>query len=213
MAEVLSAIYNVWSLNGEAMMPSLRWMPFFLSIGCVPVLESGEKDSAWEAPENSWPMGEPPAELDDDGFEQGDVARDLRMLDQNGEEVSLWQFYGMVVLLDISAEWCAPCRNLAEETQETQDDYEDQGFIYLTLLGEDNQGDTPVSEAVLDLWAEDFGLTTPVVSDLVDHRTELVGYPTSSYPRILVIDRAMTVAVDNVIPQDSEVRNAIESVL
>lgn len=39
------------------------------------------------------------------GFQQGDYACNFTMLDQNGDEVELYQFAGKYVVLDLFAEW------------------------------------------------------------------------------------------------------------
>ena len=75
-----------------------------LATGCVPELTSPAgtvlEVSDYTAPENSWPMGEaPPASLAAEGFGSGQVVPDMRLMDQYGDEVSLWQFYGLVVAL------------------------------------------------------------------------------------------------------------------
>ena len=54
-------------------------------------------------------------DLAQEGFREGQVIPDMRLMDQYGDEVSAWQFYGMVIALDFSTEWCAPCQELAKE--------------------------------------------------------------------------------------------------
>jgi len=52
-----------------------------------------------------WPRGPVPADLESTGQDVGDIADDFRLLDQFGEEVSLWSFYGQVILIENAAEW------------------------------------------------------------------------------------------------------------
>ena len=184
------------------------------SVGCVPVLTSA-KDSAdqscWETVDNDWVSETPRTGLEGTGFGIGETPPDMCMKDQFGKDVSLWQFYGQVVLLDISAEWCAPCQELATEVDHTWKDYEDQGFMYLTILTEDLSSQIPSVE-VLEKWAEDFSVTAPVLSDSEGYRTQLV--PTGAYPRLILLDRTMKVSIDNVTPaNDENIRAKIEEAL
>ncbi len=183
---------------------------FLLNVGCKPpVLTSQtEEQSCWETTENDWVSNSPRSGLEYSGFGFGETPPDMCMLDQFGNEVSLWQFYGQLILLDISAEWCAPCQELATEVDHTWKDYEDQGFMYLTILTEDENSNIPNQE-VLEKWATDFDISAPVLSDSEGFRTKLV--PTGAYPRLMIIDRTMKIAVDNVIPaNDDTIRAKIE---
>ena len=185
-----------------------------LLAGCTPVLTSpdgGVEFEEWLRPENAWPQGDDPSRLEGTGYKQGDVIHDFRMLDQNGEEVALWQFYGMVVLLDFSATWCGPCRVLAADAQETYADYADQGFVYVTVLFE-NEDNLPPLQSELQEWAELYELQSPVVSDDLGYAYTVE--PNSGWPALMVIDRDMVVAVERVVPTtDAAVRAAIDSVL
>ena len=190
-------------------------MSLLLLLGCfdflVPELYSKDSASGWEAPDNRWYTESPPSDLVEEGFGRQQVVQDLRMMDQFGDEVSLWQFYGQLVLLDISAEWCAPCKLLAEETEETWEDYEASGFTYLTLLAEDNSSNLPSTE-VLDLWATEFEISQPVMSPTVDYRPILV--PNGAYPKLILIGRDLRVIKSNINPpEDATVRAAIEESL
>ena len=60
----------------------------------------------------------------------GETPPDMCMKDQFGNDVSLWQFYGQLILLDVSSEF----QVLAPDVEEIWTDYKDQGFMYLTLL-------------------------------------------------------------------------------
>ena len=61
----------------------------------------------------------------------GEAVTDECVPDQNGDQVSLWQFYGNVWVLDVSTMWCAPCQKLASGLQEIVNDHEEEGFVYL----------------------------------------------------------------------------------
>jgi hypothetical protein len=68
----------------------------------------------------------------------------------------------------------------------------------------------------LNSWAEAFGITAPVLSDR-ERMTDAIAPPgdsTTGYPRLVVIDRDMTVAVAQVTPAtDASIRAAVEELL
>lgn len=186
------------------------------AVACTPHLTSPDGGAAalgdYVAPENSWPIGDPvPASLAPTGWRKGETPDDFRLMDQYGDTVSLWQFYGMVVVVDISTGWCGPCRSLAKQVDDVWHDYEDQGFMYLTMMPENKVGDVPSLEDLQD-WASDGSITAPVLQDDQGYSAAIV--PDSAYPRILVVDREMVVAVDQVVPaEDTSIRAAIEAEL
>ncbi len=193
--------------------------PTLLSLllaGCVPVLTSPETQetgdsSSWVAPENDWGSAEPPASLEGEGWDEGQIIPDVRMGDQNGDEVSLWQFYGSVVVLDLSTMWCAPCRELADEVCAVQTDYADQGFAYLTLLSQNNVGEVPTDEDLVT-WATDHEICAPVLRDDQGVTAQVV--PDGAFPVLMVLDRDLRVVEDRLEPaEDSTLRALIESLL
>jgi hypothetical protein len=59
-------------------------------------------------PENDWwhaSASDVPEGLTGTGWGVGDTAHNFTFIDQNGDEVELYQFYGRVVLLDLFADW------------------------------------------------------------------------------------------------------------
>lgn len=191
-------------------------MRFFIPaffLGCTPHLVSVEEEITglnWKAPENDWPSNEPPNTLQGEGFSEGQVPHDFRFPDQHGDEVSLWQFYGSVILLDISTMWCGPCQQIAREVDETWKDYRDQGFMYLTVLPEDLEKGT-VSDSDLNEWASNFDIEAPVLAD-----NEGYGYlvePNQVWPVVMLIDRQMRIVAERIAPNDDAIRNAIEGAL
>lgn len=186
-----------------------------LFVACTPRLysppDTGSGEWSWEAPENSWPMGEPPYGLEGQGWHEGDVVPDFRLKDQNGDEVSLWQFYGQVIVLDHSTYWCAVCQTLAQDVDETWREYADEGFMYITLLSEDNEGDVPTVE-VLQSWADYFGITAPVLSDDAGIAALVVG--AEGFPRLQLIGRDMRLLNEQIVPtDDAQIRTEVAAAL
>jgi thiol-disulfide isomerase/thioredoxin len=181
--------------------------------GCVPVLTSPDggpdSDAPWVAPENSWPMSEVPDSVKGEGWSEGDVVKDARWTDQFGAEVSLWQFYGRVIVLDFSTLWCGPCQVLAADVQATADDYPDD-LTYVTILVEDLDGNVPDTEE-LSYWGEYFGITSPIVSDTANIAPTLL--PDSSYPGLFLIDRDLVIHGRIDPASDETIRAEIESAL
>lgn len=186
-----------------------------LLAACVPHLTT--KDGAvddtgpsWAPPENTWAQNVPPDDLEGEGCSRGEVVPEFRLMDQHGDEVSLWQFYGMVVVLDVSTMWCGPCQDLAEEVQATSDDYAEEGLIYITILAQDLAASPPDREE-LAYWADYYGITDPVVSDDQGWYTCVV--PDDSFPGVIVVDRRMRSSGLVPGPTDEQIRAAIEEVL
>jgi peroxiredoxin len=191
----------------------MRCIFLLLSTACTPHLVSGEErvsGATWEAPENRWGVNTPPADLKGQGYAVGQVPHDFRLVDQFGETVSLWQFYGSVVLLDISTMWCRPCQQIASEVTETWHDYQDEGFIYLTMLPEDVDGNSPDNED-LNQWADSFEIEAPVLGD--DGTYAYAVEPNSLWPVLMLIERDMRIVADRIEATDEAIRGAIEETL
>jgi thiol-disulfide isomerase/thioredoxin len=201
------------------MRPTVAIMMSLAGMACTPNLTSpaGADYGAdswldWEPPENSWPTVDTlPSDITSQGWAEGQIPPDVRMIDQNGDEVSLWQFHGLVIAVDISTMWCSPCQKIADEVKDVQADYEDDGFIYLSVLPQNSGGATPNVED-LNTWSDMHDISTPILADADGISYDVV--PDQIWPRILVIGRDLRVDNEQVQPaEDIGIRSAIEAAL
>ena len=98
------------------------------------------------------------------GWELGDITPNVTLADQFGQDFDLHQFYGNVILLDFSAGWCSPCRELAEGAQALWTSHRESGFMMIHILTQDNGSSEP-DTAFLQGWAEQYGIGFPVARD------------------------------------------------
>ncbi|MCA9489153.1 MAG: TlpA family protein disulfide reductase [Myxococcales bacterium] len=114
--------------------------------------------------EGGWPIDACRHDIQPTGNAVGQITGDFALLDQHGETLHLHDFCGQEVLLLSSAMWCGPCQDEARDMAELYREYEDQGFLVITLLGENEFGGVP-SQRNLAQWADAFGIDHPVVAD------------------------------------------------
>lgn len=105
-----------------------------------------------------------------------------------GKELSLSQFEGQVVVVNLWGSWCGPCRAEADDLQAVQDKTYDQG---VRLLGVDVRD----SRAAAADFHRDRGLTYPSIYDPSGRSLlALRGYPRSAVPSTIILDRQHRVA-------------------
>ena len=132
---------------------------------------------------------------DECGGKIGDHACDFTLMDQTGNDWSLYDHYGSIIVLDFSAMWCGFCQKAGLVAQEIQDDHKDDDVVWVTILLQNNYGQIP-SQGDLMKWSEEFDMSTaPVLSgntDIIDLSAKS-GFNIRSWPGLVVIDRDMTI--------------------
>ena len=104
----------------------------------------------------------------------------LSLTDLNGNPVALTDYLGQVVLVNMWATWCPPCREEMPTLEMFYRDYAPNGFVIVGL----NDGDAAVD--VRD-FVTSYGLTFPVWLDPA-YLSE-TAFATSNLPSSFVIDR------------------------
>ena len=125
--------------------------------------------------------------------EIGEHPCDFTLKDQRDKDWTLYDNYGKVILIDFSSMWCGVCVNMASTVQSIQDQYAADGFVWVTVLIDDEQGNQ-VDHSDLQRWVSSHGITTsPTLAgsrDMIDP-TAQDGYPISSWPTLVIINREM----------------------
>ena len=112
----------------------------------------------------------------------------MRLPDQFGDTVALWQFSGDLLLLDFSSMWGVQMwpRELAALGAE----YADAGLTTVSVIVEDQYGET-ADTADLQDWQAATGAVGPVLSDPEIYRSQVSSE--EAWPEILVIGRDLRV--------------------
>ncbi len=108
------------------------------------------------------------------------AAPELNLTDLAGKDVSLKDYLGSVVLVNLWATWCPPCKEEMPTLEAFYEKYKDDGFVLVAINQEE-----PL--AVVDLFVQQYGLTFPVWLDL-DYLAQRE-FNTMSLPSSYVIDR------------------------
>jgi peroxiredoxin len=113
------------------------------------------------------------------GINTGQQARDFTFETLDGRQVSLSDHKGKVVLVNLWATWCAPCRDEIPDLEAAYQAHQDEGFIVLGV----NQGET---RDAVQPFVDEFRMTYPV---LLDEQGELMKiYRGQGLPMSLIVD-------------------------
>jgi len=108
------------------------------------------------------------------------AAPKLNLEDLSGKPVSLDDYLGSVVLVNLWATWCPPCREEMPALQTFYEKHKSDGFVLASI----NQEET---REVVEPFVKEFGLTFPVWLDL-NYQAQKE-FKTNSLPSSFVIDR------------------------
>ncbi len=127
-------------------------------------------------------MTEGAAEMtgDEVGTREGQFPPEFTLPDLSGASVSLADFKGKVVVLDLWATWCGPCRMEIPFLVSLYEEYKDDGLVVVGV-GLDKGG-----ERVLKPFAESNNMSYPV---LVGNPSIQAEYGVTGIPTTFILDR------------------------
>jgi peroxiredoxin len=108
-------------------------------------------------------------------------APSLTLSSLDGNEYSLEDYRGQVVLVNLWATWCPPCKAEMPTLDAFYQEHSDEGFMLIAI----NDGD---KEEDINTFVENYGLSFQVWVD-TEHKASIHAFKTQSLPSSFVIDR------------------------
>lgn len=114
------------------------------------------------------------------GITVGNRARDFHLESLHGEQVSLSDYKGSVVLVNFWATWCAPCRAEIPDFEAAYQAHKDDDFVVLGINVEESSRD-------VEAFVRELNVTYPV---LLDEQGKVMNeYRGLGLPMSLLVDR------------------------
>lgn len=121
--------------------------------------------------------------LADTGTEVGNLVPDYSTSSLSGEETSFAEYRGQVVLINVWATWCGPCRVEMPPIQASYERFKEHGFTVLAVSLDTGPGYREKVKRFVD----EYNLTFPILLD-PDGRIQRV-LRTVGVPETFVLDR------------------------
>jgi AhpC/TSA family len=142
-----------------------------------------------------WPQNSPGGPNERWTVADGEIFPNVRLVDQCGDAVDLWDFRGYYLVIDSSSPNCGPCQAMAEgaEAFKARMAAECAPVEMITLLNESLSAiNRPASPEDQQAWVDAFGLTSPVLADKGAAYAlfpEYLGIEEGmSYPAVILVD-------------------------
>ncbi|MDG5469325.1 redoxin domain-containing protein [Deltaproteobacteria bacterium IMCC39524] len=122
-------------------------------------------------------------------IEAGEPAPDFKLQSLTGEEVSLSDFKGSLVLLKLATTWCPTCKLLSAEIRKVGPFLKEQNVVVLEVFVQDSK------ETILEYLGDH---EPPMVFHaLLDDGQAYEAYNVYLIPRFLVVDKEQVVRFDS----------------
>jgi len=207
------------------------WLSDELAIGTDPLDPDSDTDGVWDGAEVThgsdplamtsypyqaglWPDRLAIAEEDgvepgDDPWAEGEVVANWKWVDQNGNPFALHQLYGYVVVVNVCAMWCVPCKQAAEGAAELFLEHLDDhpvGVVFVEHVMQGPSFNEEPSALDVDNWIAEYELPFPVVT--VPEQPVSV----SAVPTYVILDAELRIqSVTEGFPGNEWLRDAIAS--
>ena len=128
---------------------------------------------------------------------------DFTLDDLDGNEISLSDFRGQIVVLNFWATWCPPCMAEIPDFVETFNEYRDKDVQFIGVSDEDI--------STLKKFAADYNINYPI---LIDDKNIMAIWGIRAIPTTFILDRDGKIVFENIgMMTREQIRNAIEDVL
>ncbi len=143
-------------------------------------------------------------------FAAGQPAVNFTFPDANGKQVSLSDFKGKIVYVDVWATWCAPCRAEIPHLKKLEKEYHNKDVVFLSVSTDKDKD----KQKWLDFLKNE-ALTGVQIFGGDKAQTDLLApYKITGIPRFMLFDRSGNIiATDAVRPSSPEIRPVLEAAL
>jgi cytochrome c-type biogenesis protein len=144
--------------------------------------ETGEDDK--DMVEEQVPEGD--KETGDDNEDKETIAApDFTLSDGKGNSYTLSDYKGKLVFVNFFTTWCGYCKDEMPDFQKIHEKYKDDDVAIIAVDVQHDASEKPIDEVIE--WAEDLGITFPVVFD--EDGTATDNYYINGYPTTYVISK------------------------
>jgi len=144
--------------------------------------------------------------IDGDKDSEGDIekilAENFTIYDKDGNTVTIDDFKGKPLVINIFASWCDPCRSEMPYFQSAYDKYKNEDVMILMVNMTDGQKET---KERAEKFMKDNGYTMPIYFDM--DMDLAVKYVVMNIPRTIFIDEDGYVSTDHIGVIEEEILN------
>ncbi|HUP13409.1 MAG TPA: TlpA disulfide reductase family protein, partial [Niastella sp.] len=141
-------------------------------------------------------------------FKKGDMGYNFSYPDINGNKVSLASLKGKVVLVDVWATWCGPCKQQIPHLKKLEEELRDKDIAFVSISVDDEKDFEKWKQFVDKEQLKGIQLYAKGWSDFSKY------YDIRSIPRFLVFDQdGKLVTVDSPRPSQPELKELLLSTL